>query len=50
MSITTSEPKVAEKSIKTEQLMQGNNKLVIMHCDQRYILRITRNGKLILTK
>lgn len=50
MSITTPEPMIEEKSIKTEQLMQGNTKLVIMHSDQRYILRITRNGKLILTK
>lgn len=40
----------AEQFISTEKLMQGKNELVILHSDQRYLLRITRNGKLILTK
>ncbi|EPJ43045.1 MAG: hypothetical protein OFPI_44810 [Osedax symbiont Rs2] len=40
----------ADSFISTEQLMQGKNELVILHSDQRYLLRITRNGKLILTK
>jgi len=40
----------AEQFISTEKLMQGKNELIILHSDQRYLLRITRNGKLILTK
>jgi len=39
-----------DDSISTDTLMQGKNELIIVHSDQKYILRITRNGKLILTK
>ncbi len=39
-----------DKFVSTEALMQGKNELIIVHSDQKYILRITRNGKLILTK
>jgi hemin uptake protein HemP len=30
--------------------MQGRRELLIMHCQEVYRLRLTRNGKLILTK
>jgi hemin uptake protein HemP len=36
--------------ISTEKLMQGKSELTIIHNEQQYTLRITRNGKLILTK
>ncbi|WP_083789437.1 hemin uptake protein HemP [Marinomonas sp. MED121] len=36
--------------VSTEKLMQGKNELTIIHNEQHYTLRITRNGKLILTK
>ncbi len=50
MSVENTSIELTEQSISTEKLMQGQDKLVIFHSDQRYILRITRNGKLILTK
>jgi hemin uptake protein HemP len=36
--------------IESGQLFQGNNEIVIVHQNEEYNLRITRNGKLILTK
>ena len=36
--------------VSTEKLMQGKSELTIVHNEQHYTLRITRNGKLILTK
>jgi hemin uptake protein HemP len=36
--------------ISSEELMQGRRELLIMHCQEVYRLRLTRNGKLILTK
>jgi hemin uptake protein HemP len=36
--------------IESDHLFQGNNEIVIVHQKEEYNLRITRNGKLILTK
>ena len=36
--------------IESNHLFQGNSEIVIVHQNQEYNLRITRNGKLILTK
>jgi hemin uptake protein HemP len=36
--------------IESQRLFQGNSELVIVHHDEEYNLRITKNGKLILTK
>ena len=36
--------------IESQRLFQGNSEIVIVHHDEEYSLRITRNGKLILTK
>ena len=36
--------------IESNQLFQGNSEIVIVHQKEEYNLRITRNGKLILTK
>jgi hemin uptake protein HemP len=36
--------------IPTEVLFQGNQEILISHNGEHYRLRITRNGKLILTK
>lgn len=38
------------RRINTADLMQASNELIIVHNNQDYRLRITRNGKLILTK
>ena len=50
MSIITTTNIVEAKSISVVDLMQGKNELILIHSKQRYVLRITRNGKLILTK
>jgi hemin uptake protein HemP len=36
--------------IESHHLFQGNSEIVIVHQNEEYSLRITRNGKLILTK
>lgn len=36
--------------IQTDSLFQGNQEILISHKGEHYRLRITRNGKLILTK
>jgi hemin uptake protein HemP len=36
--------------IESNHLFQGNSEIVIVHQEEEYNLRITRNGKLILTK
>jgi hemin uptake protein HemP len=36
--------------IESQRLFQGNSEIVIVHHDEEYSLRITKNGKLILTK
>jgi hemin uptake protein HemP len=36
--------------IESAQLFQGEREIVIVHRTKEYSLRITRNGKLILTK
>jgi hemin uptake protein HemP len=36
--------------IKSERLFDGSSEIVIVHRDEEYSLRITKNGKLILTK
>jgi hemin uptake protein HemP len=35
---------------KSSELFQGKNELIIRHAKEQYRLRITRHGKLILTK
>ena len=36
--------------IESDRLFQGGSEIVIVHQNEEYSLRITRNGKLILTK
>lgn len=38
------------RTIRSEELMAGAREIVILHNGETYRLRITRNGKLILTK
>ncbi|MCB1895882.1 MAG: hemin uptake protein HemP [Zoogloeaceae bacterium] len=45
-----SEPSTGERVLASEVLLAGNRKLVIEHRGERYWLRETRQGKLILTK
>lgn len=47
----TTSPAVGRKPrIESQRLFQGNSEIVIVHHHEEYSLRITRNGKLILTK
>jgi hemin uptake protein HemP len=43
-------PSVKKPRIESKHLFQGNSEIVIVHQKEEYNLRITRNGKLILTK
>jgi len=36
--------------VRSDELFRGGQEIVIVHHDQEYRLRITRAGKLILTK
>lgn len=39
-----------DSPIRAEDLLRDRRMLVIEHAGERYLLRLTRNGKLILTK
>jgi hemin uptake protein HemP len=39
-----------DRVLTTQELLGGGNRLWIEHAAERYLLRITRSGKLILTK
>lgn len=41
---------LVEPILRTEDLFEGNRRLTILHSGQVYTLRITRQGKLLLTK
>jgi hemin uptake protein HemP len=43
-------PSGKKPRIESNYLFQGNSEIVIVHQKEEYNLRITRNGKLILTK
>lgn len=47
---TAAVPLSKKPRIKSSSLFQGEREIVIVHKDEEYSLRITRNGKLILTK
>ena len=38
------------KRITTADLMQGAREIIVLHQGEEYLLRITKSGKLILTK
>jgi hemin uptake protein HemP len=38
------------KRITTAELMQGAREIIVLHHGEEYLLRITKAGKLILTK
>jgi hemin uptake protein HemP len=38
------------RRIKTVDLMQGEREIILLHEGEEYVLRITKTGKLILTK
>jgi hemin uptake protein HemP len=39
-----------ERSVSTKELLGGAHRLWIEHAAERYLLQVTRSGKLILTK
>lgn len=40
----------ARQRVESEQILRGSNAVEIEHAGQRYLLRVTRENKLILTK
>ena len=47
---TSLSPHMGRRRIKSSFLFQARREVVIVHETEEYTLRITRNGKLILTK
>ena len=43
-------PRHTPGTLQTDTLFKGNQEILISHNGENYRLRITRNGKLILTK
>ena len=39
-----------KKHVTTTDLMQGAKEIIVLHRGEQYLLRITKSGKLILTK
>ena len=48
--IKIGKPVSGEETVSSQELIGDGGKLLIQHLDQYYQLRITRSGKLILTK
>lgn len=40
----------AERTVSTKDLLAGAHRIWIQHAAERYLLQVTRSGKLILTK
>lgn len=38
------------RAIDSKVLLAGRQELSILHCGEAYLLRVTKNGKLLLTK
>ncbi|MGH7796313.1 MAG: hemin uptake protein HemP [Candidatus Binatia bacterium] len=49
-SARVAEPGGEKPRIESQRLFHGANEIIIVHRHEEYNLRITRNGKLILTK
>jgi hemin uptake protein HemP len=48
---TTPPPRtLSERVVSTKELLGGAHRIWIEHAAQRYLLQVTRSGKLILTK
>lgn len=43
-------PPPSEKIVSTRDLLGGAHRIWIEHATERYLLQVTRSGKLILTK
>jgi hemin uptake protein HemP len=43
-------PQPEKKCVTTTDLMQGAKEIIVLHRGEQYLLRITKSGKLILTK
>jgi hemin uptake protein HemP len=50
LTAEASAPARRKPRIESQRLFQGNSEIVIVHHDEEYSLRITKNGKLILIK
>ncbi|MBI2227654.1 MAG: hemin uptake protein HemP [Deltaproteobacteria bacterium] len=47
---TTDQPVERKRRINSSSLFRERKDIVLVHGEEEYVLRITRNGKLILTK
>ena len=50
INAATATPTAKKLRIESDDLFQGKSEIVIVHHNEEYSLRITRNSKLILTK
>lgn len=48
--LANADPAGSKRKISSQQLFAAQNEIVIEHLGEEYRLRITSNGKLILTK
>jgi len=46
----STESRAPERTVSTKELLGGAHRLWIQHAAERYLLQVTRTGKLILTK
>jgi hemin uptake protein HemP len=49
-NVEAADPAASVRRISSQRLLAGERELVIQHLGSEYHLRLTRNGKLILTK
>jgi len=48
LSVQAARP--SERTVSTKELLAGAHRIWIEHAAERYLLQVTRSGKLILTK
>ena len=47
---STPATETSHRTVRSEEILRGWKELIIVHGTEEYRLRVTRNGKLILTK
>ncbi|MBL8831756.1 MAG: hemin uptake protein HemP [Rhodospirillales bacterium] len=48
--VRPAQPPADIRAIDSKVLLAGRQELSILHCGEAYLLRVTKNGKLLLTK
>lgn len=48
--VSSGVPFSKKRAVRSEELLKDEREVILLHGEEEYRLRVTRNGKLILTK